>query len=312
MTAFRTSKLDADESVWFGRQLEHVKSKTYDKKFTKLKIRELLPTSFEAGEGAETITYEQFDEVGAARVIVDYANDFKSSDVRAKEFTGKIKSLGSSYKYSIQEIRANMMQNKSLVQRKANSAKRRVMELENKIAFYGDTLHSLNGWLTNANIPDVALAADGSGASTTLLSKTPAQQIRDLNNIANAVVNQSNGVETADTMLLPIPIFTSLVAAPRSDQSDKTVLNYFMENNIFIEDMDWVNELAAANSGGVLSGDTAIAYRRDPDVIELEIPKDFEQFPPEPKGMAFEVACHERHGGVSIYYPLAMAKSDDV
>lgn len=307
-------RLDDDESIFFGRQLESVKSQTYDKKFTELKARSLCPVSFDAGPGAESIKYEQFDMVGQARIITDYANDFSTADVKAKEFVSPIKSLGSSYKYSIQEIRAAAFAGKPLVQRKANAAKRTVMQLENRICYFGDADHNLPGWFTNANIPDVALPADGGTSGTDFADKigTPDKIIRDLNSIANAVVNQSNGVHSPDTMLTPLAQFTLTSSTPRTGTSDTTVMAYFLANNPFISQWEWVNELAAANSFGNLAADTALAYKRDPDNLSLEVPQDFEQFAPEQKALAFNVAVHQRIGGTLIYYPLSMAKSDDV
>ena len=304
------TKLDSDESVFFLRELEHIKSKSYDNKYASLKARSVIPVSFEAGSAAESITYEQWEQAGIAKIVANYGTDFPRADVKAKQFTSVIKSLGASYGYNVQEIRAAQSKGKPLNQRKANAARRSVAQQENSIAYVGDTDAGLQGWLTNANIPDVALAADGTGASTTLLSKTPDLQIRDLNLIANNVIENSLGIEEPDTMLLPLEIFTSLMSNPRSNNSDTTVLNYFLTNNAFIQDIDRLNELTAAN--GFIGSDTAIAYRRDADAFTLEIPQEYETFPPQEKGMEFVVNVHERIGGVILYYPLSQAKSDDV
>jgi hypothetical protein len=305
--------LDADESIFFTRQLEHVKAKTYDIKFTELKVRMLIPTSFEAGPGAETIRYEQFDMVGMAKVVADYARDFPRADVKAKEFISPIKSLGASYGYSVQEIRAAAHAGKPLQQRKADAARRAISQQENRIALVGDADFNLPGWLTNVNIPDVALPADGAGALTTFASKvtTPDLIVRDLNSIANAVVNQSNGVEKPNTMLMPIAQKTLLGSTPRSINSDTTILKYFLQNNAAgVVDCDWLAELAAAQ--GFVGADTCIAYDRNPNAFTLEIPQDFEQFRPQEKGLEFEVPVHQRIGGVLLYYPLSQAKSNDV
>ena len=302
--------LDSDESVFFLRELEHIKSKSYDIKYASLKARSVIPVSFEAGSAAESITYEQWEQVGIAKIVANYATDFPRADVKAQQFTSTIKSLGSSYGYNVQEIRVAQSKGKPLNQRKANASRRSIAQQENSIAYIGDADANLQGWLTNANIPDVALAADGTASSTTLLSKTPDQQIRDLNLIANNVINNSLGIEEPDTMLLPLEIFTSLMSNPRSNNSDTTVLNYFLTNNALIQDIDWLNELATAN--GFVGADTAIAYRRDADAFTLEIPQEFETFPPQEQGMEFVVNVHERIGGVIIYYPLSQALSDDV
>lgn len=305
--------LDADESIFFTRQLEAVKSRTYDKKFTELKVRQLIPVSFEAGPGAETIRYEQFDMVGLAKVVADYARDFPRADVRAKEFISSIKSLGSSYGYSVQEIRAAALAGKPLQQRKADAARRAIAQQENRIALVGDASVNLPGWLTNPNIPNVVLPADGVGSLTTFASKitTPDLIVRDLNSVANAVVTQSNGVERPNTMLMPIAQKTLIGSTPRSANSDTTVLNYFLQNNAAgIVDCDWLAELKATN--GFVSGDTLICYDRNPNAMTLEIPQDFEQFRPQEKGLEFEVPVHQRIGGVLIYYPLSQALTDDV
>lgn len=308
MQAF--THLDSDESVFFLRELEHIKSKSYDLKYASLKARNVIPVSFEAGSAAESITYEQWEQAGIAKIVSNYGTDFPRADVKAKQFTSTIKSLGASYGYNVQEIRVAQSKGKPLNQRKANAARRSIAQQENSIAYVGDADAGLQGWLTNANIPDVALANDGTAASTTLLSKLPDQQIRDLNLIANNVIENSLGIEEPDTMLLPLEIYTSLMSNPRSNNSDTTVLNYFLTNNAFIQDIDWLNELSASN--GFVGSDTAIAYRRDADAFTMEIPQEYETFPPQEKGMEFVVNVHERVGGVIIYYPLSQAICDDV
>ncbi len=305
--------LDADESIFFTRQLEHVKSRTFDKKFAQLKARQLIPVSFEAGPGAESIRYEQFDMIGVAKIVADYAKDFPRADVLAKEFLSPIKSLGSSYGYSVQEIRNAQHAGKPLQQRKANAARRAIAQQENSIAYIGDPDFNLPGWFTNPNIPDVALPADGAGSATTFASKigTPDLIVRDLNSLINAVMTQTNGVESPNTMLMPLAQKTLVASTPRSINSDTTILNYVLQNNAAdLKDCEWVNELAVAN--GFVGADTALVYDRNPDQMTLEIPQDFEQFRPQEKGLEFEVPVHMRIGGVLIYYPLSQALSDDV
>ena len=53
-------KLDASEMIFFQRQLESVKKKTYDKKYPNLKARSLLSPDFTTHPGAKTITYRSF------------------------------------------------------------------------------------------------------------------------------------------------------------------------------------------------------------------------------------------------------------
>ncbi len=301
-------RLDAGESIFFAKELETIKSRSYDVRYPMLKQREVIPVSFEGDPASTTITYNQYDQVGMAAIVSDYATDFRNVEVSGKQFTAQVKSLGAAYQYSIMEVRAAAKTGKPLVQSKANAARRAIMQLERDIAFWGDTQAGLQGWLSNANIPDVTLA-HGAWLDP---DQTPANILTDMNNLANSVISTSKSVETPNTMLMPIDYYTFVSTTPRSDGSDMTILNYFLENTPFIDSVDWLAELAAANSGGHLSDDTAIVYDRNPEKFSLEIPQELETFAPELRGMAFKVAVHERCGGVIMPYPLSQAKTDDI
>lgn len=301
--------LDSDDTIFFTRQLEFLKAKSYDKKYAVLKARMLFPVSFEAGPGADTIRYEQFDMTGMGKVISNYADDLPRADIRGKEFIASVRSLGSSYGYNLQEIRAARYAGKPLEQRRANAAKRAIAQLENSIAWFGDADHNLQGFLSNPNIPLYSLPADGAGSLTTFASKTPDQIIRDLNGMTNQVVDTTKGVEQPDTMLLPIKQYTYIASTARSANSDTTILEYFLQNNPFIKEATWVNELKAA---GMSSTDVAVAYVRDPDHLTMEIPQEFEQLPVQEKGLEYVVNCHERFGGILYYYPLSAIQAQGV
>jgi len=302
-------KLDAQETIFFERELEQIKAKTYDKKYPELKIRKLVPVNSDVNPGAETITYWQYDEVGMAKIVESYSKDFPRVDVRKKQFSSPVKSLGDSYGYSIQDIRKAQMTGTPLEQRRANAARKAIMQLEDQIGSFGDADSGLQGLFTNPNTPELVLAADGAGSSKAFADKTPDQILRDLNLMANTPVENTNGVETVDTLLLPVDQYTYIASTPRSANSDTTILEYFLTKNPFIQNVDHYYKLAGAGAGAT---DRMFSYRRDPDVMTLEIPQDFEQFPPQEEGMEYNVYCHERFGGVIIYYPLATLFADGI
>jgi hypothetical protein len=304
----RYARLDSNESIFFARELETIKSRSYDVKYPMLKQREVIPVSFEGDPADDQITYNQYDMFGMAAIVSDYSTDFRNVEISGKQFSANVRSLGAAFQYSIQEIRKAARANKPLTTAKANAARRAIMQLERDIAFWGDDDYGLQGWLTNTNIPDVTLPT-GDWLNTLT---TPDSIIKDLNALANSVIDTSRTVETPNTLLLPVAYYTHLATLPRSSGSDYTVLRYFMENTPFIQSVDWLAELAAANSEGNLADDIAIVYDRNPEKMTLEIPQEFEQFAPELRGMAYKVAVHERCGGVIIPYPLSQAMTDDI
>ena len=78
----------------------------------------------------------------------------------------------------------------------------------------------------------------------------------------------------------------------------------FLANNPYIKGIDSWKKL---DTDGRI-----VAYKRAPEICELQIPQEFEQFAPQPRNMEFVINCHAKFAGVSIYYPLAVAYMDGV
>ena len=127
----------SDASVFFARELDYVKSQSYDVEYPEFTALKLFPVSSEINPGAETVTYYSYDKTGMAKIISNYATDLPRADVKGKPTTAIIKSLGDSYGYSIQEMRASAMAGKSLDARKAESARYQIDYLNSKIAWNG-------------------------------------------------------------------------------------------------------------------------------------------------------------------------------
>jgi hypothetical protein len=309
MDSIQRSNLDASETMFFARELEARKSRSYDIIFPEMKAFGLIPISTEAGEGAQSITYDQYEEIGMARIIESYANDLPRADVKGKQFTTQVKSIGVSFGYSIQEIRAARMAGKPLQQRQANAARRANDQKVNKLAWFGDATYNIQGITNTPNIPSTPVPNDGTGASTLWVDKTPDQILRDLNLITNSIVAVTNGVEVPNTVLLPVAQYALIASTPRSSVSDTTILEYFIQNNPFITTVDWVPELAGAGPAGV---DLMIAYDKNPDKLTMEIPMPYTQHAPQEQSLNFVVPCESRFGGVIVYYPLSISFGEGI
>ena len=303
MTQQAFINLDSAQTIFFARELESRKAQTYDVIKAPLKAFELIPVSTEAGPGAESIVYEQYDSTGIAKLIANYADDLPRADVKGKEFFAPIKSIGNSYGYSLQEIRAAQMAGKSLEQRKANAAVRAQREKWNRIAFFGDADTGLPGWLSNANVPNAPVDdGAGSGDPTEWADKTPAEILKDMNDAVNGIVDLTNGAESPNTIVMPIAQYTLIATTNAGTGTDTTILEYFLRNSPFIDSVEWANELKGAFTG---DADGFIVYDRSPDKMTFEMPQDFEQLPVQERGLEFVIPCHSRVGGTIIYYPLS-------
>jgi hypothetical protein len=302
--------LDAGESAFFDRELKHVKARSYDVKYKELKYTTLLPISFEVHPGAREVTYQKYSKIGFAKVIADYANDFPRADVYGEEVTQKVRSIGNSFGYSIQEIRESQMAGKNLDQRRADSARRAQEEKHNDIAWNGDSLYGLVGFISFPGITEYTLP-DGAGGTTDWASKTPDEIIADMSGIVSGVIDSTNGREVPDTMIMPIDQYNLIANTRMTGASNRTILKFFLENNPYIKTVDWLVELKDAGSADD-SNDRLMVYKRDPMNVTYEMPQTIEQFAPQQKGLEFIVPLHSRSAGVIVYYPLSVSYADGI
>lgn len=298
--------LDADTQMFYAREIEYIMAKTYDMLYPELKARSLFPINREVPPGAKTFTYYQYDMRGMGKLIANYAKDFPRADINKKVFTGVIREIGASYGYSWKDLEAAKMAGLPLEQRKANAAKRAVLQKENKVAFNGDADSNILGLLSvsSNNVSEITVASDGTGASPTLLSKTPTQIIRDLNLLFTKVYDVSLGVETADTLILPPEQYSYIASTPYSTITTMTILQWFMNNNPWVKNVEMVPELKGAGPG---SSDIMFAYKRDPDKVAIIVSLDFMQLPPQLEGAEWVIPCMSGTGGLVFFYPLSAA-----
>lgn len=304
-----TLHLDSKESAFFQRELEYIKSKTYDVKHKNLKATKLIPVSTEANAGADTITFRKFDAIGMAKIISDYANDFPRVDVYGAEETVKVHSIGASYGYSIKEIRRSAMAGTRLDQRRAAAARRAIDEKIDSMAWAGDSNSGAQGLISYPGIQEYTVPNDGTGATKTWSTKTPDQIVRDITGALAQVVDTTNGIEQPDTLLLPFTQYLAIANTRMTDGNDKTILTYVLENNPWIKTIEPLEDLKTAGASGTARG---MVYVRDPEHLTLEIPQPFEQFEMDKKGGEYEVPCHAECAGVIVYYPTSVCFFDGI
>lgn len=301
-----SGRFDANEGVFFARQLEYVKAQTYDIKKVNLNAMTVIPVDTSVSEGATTHTYRQYDTVGMAKVIANYANDLPRADVVGKEFTFPIRSIGNAYGYSTQEIRSALFAGVNLNARKAAAAARAQMEKVNQLAWFGDADHGIPGFFTNANIPSVTILNDGTGSSKAFSTKTPDKIVRDINQVINKVIVQSKGVHRVNEVWLPIEQYALIATTQNSTASDTTILSFLQSVHPGVTFRSLV-ELDDAGGAGI---DRIYALENSADNWQLNLPMMLRVYSPQQQGLEFVVPMESRFAGVTVEYPLSMAYCD--
>lgn len=299
--------MDADGAFFFQRQLELIKARSFDVRYAELKARQLFPVSNEGGQGITSITYRTYDQSGAAKIINAYADDLPRADVAGKETTIPVRSVGISYGYNLDEIQASQLTGGNLDQRRANAARRSNEQVVNDVAFFGDITSGMGGLFDNPNIPTGAVVNPGAG--TEWVNKTPDQILFDVNDLFSDIFETTKMVERGNTLLLPPAQWSFISSTPRSGTSETTILMYLAQNSPYLNSVDDiipVNECAAANNPEIAT-DAMVAYDRNPDKLQLEIPVELEFMAVQQKNLEFVIPGRSRLAGLNIYYALSLA-----
>lgn len=300
-----------DAAVFFARELDYIKTKTYDRLYPEFTTLSLFPVTHEVPEGAETVTYYSYDKSGMAKIISNYATDLPRVDVKGEPTTVPVKSIGDSYGYSVQEMRASRMAGKSLDVRKGEAARYQIDRLTNMIAWKGDKASKLPGVLNEDNdIPIFTIQANSAG-KVSWKDKEADEILADASAILQQVNKNTMNVEHPDHLALPSDIYIAL-ATKRIPMTNSTVLNFLKENLPGIEDIVSTAELnsnavdtnpyAAADGSGKA---VALFYTKDPEKLSIEIPMPFYQHPIQFEKLETVVPCESRVVGAMIYYPLS-------
>lgn len=296
-------------TIFFARELDQVKAKAYDKQYPELSALTYFPITSEVNEGAETVTYYNYDITGTAEIINNYATDLPRVDIKGESHTANIKGVGDSYGYNVQEMRAARMTGKPLDARKGSAARRASDYAINKIAFAGDKENNLIGIFSEENdIPHYTLSTvtvDGV-EHTEWNYKTPDQILEDINGMQKFISKITKNIEKPDTLALPAYIYMEL-ATRRIPDTDTTILSFIKEHAPYLKNFESMAELQEdALDVNPTGQNVAFLYTKDKEKFSLEIPLMFYQHPLQVKNLETEVACEARTAGLIIYFPFSM------
>jgi hypothetical protein len=299
-------RLDAGETAAIARQLTYNIKRLFDKKYPELRARDFIPVNYEVPEGAEAWSEKGFDWAGMAKIIDSFADDLPLVDIMAEEVLHKPKYAGDAYMYTLEDLARQAFSGIQVDNKRAFAAKRAWENLVEQLGAIGNAAANIPGFLTNANV--TVLTAAGGNINGAWATATSQQIYSDLMIMTSTMVSTTKGVFKPDTMLLPISSYEIVMTKPFSDLDPTPVGMVFLKNNPHIRNIDQWAFLETADAAG--TGPRAVVYKRDSEILELMIMKEFTQLPPKQKALAFLIDCYGVIGGVAIHYPLGIEYVD--
>jgi hypothetical protein len=245
-----------------------------------------------------------YDIVGMAKVIANYADDLPRADISGAARTVTVKTIGDSYGYNVNELRASRATGVGLDTRKADAA-RRAMDLKiASIKLKGDIDFGLYGLFTQPNVPEFVFPTPGDWTGL-----TGDQIYANLVALASAYTTQNLGVHIANFLELATKAYVAATSKFVTGPGGLPIsaLGLFTANFPGIT-TEHIWECTGAGQGANAGKDVALLYERDQMNLAHEYVMPFSQLPPEAKNLEIVTDCLARSGGVQIYYPLALLK----
>lgn len=309
---FGYERLDANEGGLFGVQLEYLISRQRDIKYAEYKWRLFVPVTKDAPAGAETWAAYFWDAVGMAKIIANYADDVPLVATFAKKFAYTIETFALGYDWSVLDIERAAMGGVNYRNRKANAVTKGFEARFESIASIGFAAAGITGLLNNANVPVISATSVGGSAVWGSSGKSANDVLNDLLAAEDSIITTTKGTERPDTALFSLPKFRYLQNTPMftgaGSNPEVTILSTYLKRSANIRGVDWWLPLATADAAG--TGPRALFYKRDPEHVHMEMPKDPTELPAQVKGMAVVINSWCRNGGVVFEYPLSAVYMD--
>jgi len=300
-------RADALETVFIARELVSVETAVYEKKYPEFKGRSLVPKKA-LPEGATFASYTEQDEYGSARIISSGADDLPRAEVSRAETLVQIYTVANSYAYTTMELKKAAFARMSLDAAKAMAARRIMEQKIDSLLQTGDAAYGMKG-LLNQTGTNTYVVPNGGLGSPLWTQKTSDEILTDLNAMANAASNATNGIEYPDVLVLPIDKYDLISQKPRSSTSDTTVKEFFLGNSQYIKEIIPWWPCKTAGTGGV---SRAVAYRRDIEALWYYMPQEFQAMAPQIQKLEYLIPCTADYGGVHVRLPKSITYADGI
>ncbi|KCX15070.1 DUF2184 domain-containing protein [Acinetobacter pittii] len=242
--------------------------------------------------GGEVLTRKK--GVGIGKDHSGTGNDIPVAEVDYDSVSLPIKVGTISYWYSVLELETAQKMNIPLEADKVQAARLAAEKHLSNIAWYGNELTGVKGFLNQTGVTIVT--AQHNWATATI-----EEVLSDFNaSLADAeeLIDGDVSVQP-DTYLMASNQYLHLSTRVVADSGGKTFLKFIEENNIFASQGKplTIRGLGRSNGKGTAGADRSIVYRRDPSCIQMKC-DDVTFLAAQPVGVDIKVPGHYKYQGV--------------
>lgn len=293
-------RVDANESMIFALQLQHLRNQIMMRPYPAYKAKNLLPMQSEASPGSEEFAYVVADRVGMFQLIANYADDLPVTDIKGQKLVVDIKEYGGAVHYSIHDQERAATAGLPLVERKMVANREAAEAKFDEIAWIGGD--GLYGITNHPNITSVAAANGASPVSPSWNGKTALEIYNDLARPFLQQATDTKGTERPNTIVLTAAKLEKARTTFFGDNTGDNALARFKESYPDVT-IETVERMATAGAGGTQA---LLAYNNDSQKLGVETPLPYMVMPPEQRNLTTIVNARLRTAGAIVYFPLSV------
>jgi hypothetical protein len=319
-------RLDAGDIVWLERELRQVDPVNYPTLFSGILGRRYIPAIDGMDPLKNEYAYKMYEIVGDAKIGAPGANDATVVAVKYTEFVSAIKQIPVTMSWTVRELAQDAKFNGRLQQDTIMAAMSVLARKQDSMLAFGLTGTTIKGLANHASVVETTPSTKtGTGAGTKWIRAVPVNPDEILADIAKMVSDTRTALKQAAMapggeqmamfprflLLLDQANYTYISQTPRSSTSDKTILQWALTQNPWLESIEEWHQLDLADTEG--NGPRAVLFpARRPDAVGCLIPDEWTALPWQYDGHNVIVPAGGSCGGTVIKYPVAVRYLDEI
>ena len=286
--------LDAQAALGFVvSQSSHIEREVMAIPYPEIRYAEMVPVDTSANPFAASVTFFTQDQVGRAKFMNGKGDDVPLANIMRSKFEQGILDAGIGYEFSLTEIGQAQMMGMSLTNEGAAAARLAYEQLVDEVTLNG--ADGIEGLYNTTGITSAAAAA-------TFLVGTPAQVLTAINTALTAIMTDTNGIDMANTVVLPLAAYAALATRQLDATSDVTILEFIRRANVYTTRTGQPLTIMADHRLAT----KMVVYKRDPSVLKLHMPMPLRFLPPQYVNLSVRVPGMFRFAPLSIRRPKAV------
>ena len=276
-------------------QRTHIETEVLKKPYPAIRYAEMIPVDTSANPFALSVTHFAQDSVGKAKFMNGKGDDVPLVNIKGSKFEQTVNMAGVGYSFSLEEIGAAQQLGTNLSADGAEAARMAYEQFVDEVAFVGDAALGIEGLYNMTGITS-------SAAGATFAASTPDAILAIINTALTGIFTSTQGIELADTIVLPLAEFSRIATVRLADGSDTTILDFVRRANIYtVQTGQPLNIFADRRLTTKM-----VVYRRDPQVLKMHMPMPLRFIAPQAVNLEVKVLGMFRFAPVNIRRPGAV------